>query len=363
MVKKQIIFVIAGVCLLSGCFKTIPENEDSNLSMNITIRYVESRYGIDIVLDSMAVTLKIADYKMGSMTDTTDTNGTVNFEDLPWSQYIITSSKEVLLDLGEGEMPVPLVADTVFSPDKENNVFTLYARGPAPPGLKINEVYTGGPPNNFFFFYDQYFELYNSSSDTAYLDGMIFCRMGSSIETVTYIFQFPGEPVVGREYPVPPDSFAVLAMDAYNFRDEIFGGLHSVDLSNADWEFVNAADPGDLNNNPDVPNIWNIEVGHTLDFMVGVTGDGLILGDGTDINYFDGIDIESVVDCVEYSASPTHIKEMPEELDKGSGGVGQQKYNGTSLERRFAGFDTNNSTVDFVIIPAPTVGYQHQDVK
>jgi len=54
---------------------------------------------------------------------------------------------------------------------------------------------------------------------------------------------------------------------------------------------------------------------------------------------------------------------MPEELDKGSGGVGQQKYNGTSLERRFAGFDTNNSTVDFVIIPAPTVGYQHQDVK
>ena len=359
MVNKRIILVITGLVLLSGCFKDIPENEDRHLNMNITLRYVEPRYGIDIVLDSSAVTLKIADYKMSVITDTTDSNGTVTFEELPWSQYIITSSKEVLMDLGEGELPVPLVADTVFLPDKEDNVITLYARGPAPDGLKINEIYTAGPPNNFFFFFDQYFELYNSSSDTAYLDGMIFCRMGSSIESVTSIFQFPGEPVVGREYPVPPDSFVVMAMDAYNYRDEIFGGLKSVDLSNADWEFVNAADPGDLNNNPDVPNIWNIEVGEHREFMVGLTGDGLILGDGTDVNYLDGIDLESVVDCVEYSASPTHIKEMPEELDKGSGGVGQQKYYGSSLERRMAGFDTNNSSVDFVIIPAPTVGYQH----
>ncbi len=359
MVNKRIIFLIAGLFLFSGCFKDVPEFEDGHLNVTITLRYIESRYGIDIVLDSSAVTLKNADYNMGIITDTTDTNGTVVFEELPWSQYIITSSKEVMLDLGAGEVPVPLVADTVFLPDKENNAFTLYARGPASPGLKINEIYTCGPPNNSFFFYDQYFELYNSSSDTAYLDGMIFCRMGSSIESVTYIFQFPGEPIVGREYPVPPDSFVVMAMDAYNYRDEMFDGLKSVDLSNADWEFVNAADPGDMNNNPNVPNIWNIEVGHTLDFMVGLNADGLILGDGSDVDYLNGINPESVVDCVEYSSSPTHLKEMPEELDRGYAGIGQVKYSGSSLERRLAGFDTNNSTVDFVIITAPTVGYQH----
>jgi len=359
MVNKRLILLIVGLFLFSSCFKDIPEYEDGRLNLEITLRYVEQQYGIDIVLDSSVVTLENADYNMTSLTDTTDSNGTVIFEGLPWSQYIISSSKEVLMDIGEGEITVPLVADTVFSPEKEENVVTIYARGPAAPGLKINEIYTCGPPNNFFFFFDQYFELYNSSSDTAYLDGMIFCRMGSSIESVTYIFQFPGEPVVGREYPVPPDSFVVLAMDAYNYRDEIFGGLKSVDLSNADWEFVNAADPADVNNNPDVPNIWNIEVGHTLDFMVGLTADALILGDGRDVNYFDGIDPETVVDCVEFSSSPTHNKEMPEDLDKGWGGIGQVKYSGSSLERRFAGFDTNNSTVDFVIIPAPTVGYQH----
>lgn len=361
MVKKGLIcLIVVAVFLLSGCFKEIPEFEDGLLNLNVTIRYVESQYGIDIVLDSAEVTLQCNDYKMGVITDTTDTNGTVVFQNLPWSEYMITSGKELLLDLGDGEMPVPLIADTVFVPEKEDNVFTLFARGPAEPGLKINEIYTSGPLNNFFFFYDQYFELYNSSSDTAYLDGMIFCRMGSSLASVTYIFQFPGEPKVGKEYPVPPDSFVVLAMDAYNFRDEIFGGQKSVDLSNADWEFVNANDPGDLNNNPDVPNIWNIKVGHTLDFMVGLTADALILGDGTDVNYFDGIDIETVVDCVEYSSSPTHTKEMPEELDKGFGGIGQLKYQGMSLERRMAGFDTNNSTVDFVVISAPTPGYQHE---
>ncbi len=359
MVKYTLTFFIGLLVLFSGCFKDIPEFEDGYLNLNITIRYVEPRFGIDIVLDSAVVTLENADYKADVATDTTDSNGTVSFQELPWSKFIVTSDKEEMLDLGDGVVPVSLIADTVFLPEKEENVFTIFARGPAPEGLKINEIYTVGPPNNFFFFFDQYFELYNSSSDTAYLDGMIFCRMGSSLESVTYIYQFPGEPLIGREYPVAPDSFVVMAMDAYNYRDEIFSGLVSVDLSTADWEFVNAADPGDLNNNPDVPNIMNIEVGHTLDFMVGLSGDGLILGDGSDVNYFDGIDIESVVDCVEYSASPTHIKEMPEELDKGSGGVGQIKYSGSSLERRFAGFDTNNSTVDFVIITAPTIGYQH----
>lgn len=363
MVKRGVLLIIViTVLTLSACLNekpTKPTFKDGYLSIDITVRYVEPRYGIDIALDSAIITVENNDYKMATLSGITDSSGRVVFYNLPWSEYLITTEKEALLDLGEGEVPVPLVADTVFTPGQENNVFTMFARGPAPSGLKINEIYTAGPPNNFFFFYDQYFELYNSSLDTVYLDGMIFCRMGGSIESVTYIFQFPGEPLVGREYPVPPDSFVVLAMDAYNFKDEMFNGQFSVDLSNADWEFVNAADPGDMNNNPNVPNIWNIEVGHTLDFMVGLTADALILADGSDVNYLDGIDIESVIDCVEYASSSTHIKEMPPELDRGYAGIGQKKYSGSSLERRFAGFDTNNSTVDFVIIPAPTVGYQH----
>ncbi|MBN2602495.1 MAG: DUF4876 domain-containing protein [Candidatus Marinimicrobia bacterium] len=226
-------------------------------------------------------------------------------------------------------------------------------------GLQINEIYSCGPANNFFFFYDQYIELYNSAEDTLYLDGVIVCRMGKSIEDVTYIFQFPGEPLIGREYPVAPDSFVVLAMDAYNYRDEIFSGERSIDLSIANWEFVNPNDPGDNSNNPDVPNILNIEEGHTLDFMYGLAGDVLLIADGSDVYYQDGIDISTVIDCVEYSSDPAHVKEMPYELDIGYAGLGLVKYSGNSLERKMPGMDTNNSSVDFEVIAEPTVGFGH----
>lgn len=359
MVKRNLFLPLLCLFLLSGCFKSMPEYEDGSLNMAITLRYTQPKYNIDIVLDSVAVKVTSIDYIVPSVVDTTDSNGTAYFHDLPWSQYkVVSEAKEVMLDFGDGDVPVLLTADTLFTPEDEDNVFSMKARL-GMDGLKINEIYTCGPPNNFFFFYDQYFELYNSSKDTIYLDGMIFCRMGSSIESVTSIFQFPGEPLIGREFPVSPDSFVVLAVDANNFRDEVFDGEKSVDLSHADWEFVNAADPGDVNNNPDVPNISNIEVGEHREFLVGLNADCLILADGSDINYFDGIDPETVVDCVEYSSISDHIKQMPADLDKGWAGIGQIKYSGSSLERRMAGFDTNNSTFDFVIIPAPTPGYQH----
>ncbi|MBU1063618.1 DUF4876 domain-containing protein [bacterium] len=225
-------------------------------------------------------------------------------------------------------------------------------------GLQINEIYSAGPPNNFFFFYDQYIELYNSSADTLYLDGMIVCRMGKSIEDVTSIFQFPGEPLIGRGYPVAPDSFVILAMDAIDFREFIFYDNFSIDLSNADWEFVNPNDAGDMNN-PDVPDILNIEDGHTMDFMYGLSEDVLLIADGSDVNYQDGIDISTVIDCVEYSSDPAHVKEMPYELDVGYAGLGLVKYSGNSIERKMPGMDTNNSSIDFEVISEPTVGFGH----
>ena len=223
----------------------------------------------------------------------------------------------------------------------------------------IRDSYTCGPPNNFYYYSDQYFELYNSSDDTLYLDGIQFCRMGSTgLNNVTYIFQFPGKPVVGREYPIYPKQFVVCARTAYNHRKYVFNNRTSVNLSKADWEFVNENDPTDYDN-PDVPNIGNILDGFYHDFSVNLIGDVVLIADGSDENYLDGIDINSVIDCVEYSSSPTHIKEVEEEVDYGYTGVGMMTYCGKSIERKKPGFDTNNSTIDFEIISSPTVGYQH----
>jgi hypothetical protein len=45
-------------------------------------------------------------------------------------------------------------------------------------------------------------------------------------------------------------------------------------------------------------------------------------------------------------------------VDAGFGGVGLTRYSGYSIERKEPGFDTNNSTVDFVNLTRPTPGYQ-----
>ncbi|MCK4715868.1 MAG: DUF4876 domain-containing protein, partial [Candidatus Marinimicrobia bacterium] len=257
-------------------------------------------------------------------------------------------------------------ASTLITPTKtsinENIIIdTIYtiASG-AQPGLKINEIYSAGPPNRSYYFYDQFIELYNSSSDTIYLDGMVICRMWHMLESVTYIFQFPGEPLIGREYPVPPENFVVIAQDAIDHTNIPNLPLpESVDLSHADWEFRNSVDYGDFDN-PDVPDIDNLEVGHTLDFMINLAGDVILIANGSDLNYLDGIDINSVIDCVEYHKSSDAMKEIEAELDRGFAGVGIIKYGGESIERISAGFDSNNSTVDFVILSSPTPGYQHE---
>jgi hypothetical protein len=202
-----------------------------------------------------------------------------------------------------------------------------------------------------------------------YLDGMIFLRLRatplfSDTLSAIYIYQFPGTAITGREYPVEPGEFVVLAGNAFdhNTIGPISG--KTVDLSDADWEFYNMMEAGAYDN-PNVPNITTnngrVFQESKVNFMVGLTGDGLALCDGRDYDQTDGIDIRTVVDAVEYSSSPTHRKEVPYVLDASFGGIGQNKYEGQSLERIRPGFDTNDSAIDFVIINAPTPGYQHEE--
>jgi len=340
--------------ILAGCAKDRPTGYDGNLEINLYVTY----------LDSPAVFLPVyltpVDFKYGVYIDTTDSNGLVTFTGLLFSQYKAKAVADLYLpsEVHPGQFDtISVIGSKIIVPGGSVVVDSLevMASG-AEPGLKINELYTVGPPNDFFYFYDQFIELYNSSADTVYLDGMVVCRMGSEgLKSVTYIFQFPGEPLVGREYPVPPGSFVVLAQDAIDHTQIV---PESVDLTGADWEFKNSLDFGDPDN-PDVPNIDNIEVGHTLDFMIALTCDVVLIADGSDTEYIDGIDPETVIDCVEYASISTHIKEIEKFLDMGFAGVGQKRYSGTSLERIKAGFDTNNSTIDFEIIPHPTPGYQH----
>ncbi|MDD5582533.1 MAG: DUF4876 domain-containing protein [Candidatus Marinimicrobia bacterium] len=318
--------------------------------------------GQSAILSGIPVDLINFDYVGFNQTKYTNDSGWVFFDSLLNGYYIASVGIDYPFnnDLDTtrvtGQREFYIYQDT---PIKD----TLTVRVSGNPGLKINEIYYAGPPNNIFYFYDQYIELYNASPDTVYLDGMIVCRMGPctiGADNVTYIFQFPGEPITGREYPVEPGQFVVLAQDAVN-HVIIQGGntlVNSIDLTHADWEFVNPQDYADTDN-PNVPNIVDIQEGHRGDFMISLGSDIILIADGTDSYYPDGIDIETIIDVVEYSSISTHIKDITEELDAGWAGVGVIRYSGQSIERIEPGFDTDNSTIDFVKLDAPTPGYHH----
>ncbi|MDD3716368.1 MAG: DUF4876 domain-containing protein [Candidatus Neomarinimicrobiota bacterium] len=364
----HVIFLLAASCFL---FEEKPQAVDGNVSIRLRFTVPAQADTLEALpVPGIPVRIYTEDYSIPELTEITDSSGFVRFDNLPYARYVVESHALIKISEFEeaevvGAKALQLTADSL----RGEMVYTdTLLMEQSKRGLKINEIYTAGPPNNIFYFYDQFMELYNGLSETVYLDGMIILRLGTSglfadTLSVTYIYQFPGTPLSGRQYPVEPGQFVVIAGNAFdhNTIGPIAG--KTVDLSNADWEFVNLQEANGYDN-PNVPNITTnngrVTQASKVDFLLGLTGDGLALCDGSDYDQTDGIDIRTVIDCVESSSSPTHIKEVPYSLDASFGGIGMQRYSGQSLERIRPGFDTNNSAVDFVVISKPTPGYHHE---
>ena len=154
-----------------------------------------------------------------------------------------------------------------------------------PGALVISEVYAPSPfVAELRYNFHMYFELYNNSDRTVFLDGLTFGKsqlidiatpVASCAESARFrkdpdgiwaefLHRFPGS---GGEYPLGPGDAVVVAMDAID---------HSVvdprfpDLPNADFELLGSGDV----DNPDVPNLVEVGLrswfhGHGLLFYVG----------------------------------------------------------------------------------------------
>jgi hypothetical protein len=361
-IKKWIIPIIA-ILILASCFLSLdkPTQKDGLVNIAIIVK-VDTSDGMERAIN-VPVTLETYDYNIETLYDTTDSNGRAEFRNIPYASYTARS----FIDIDKTRKIGGAVNVDVFAGDGYDSMKVDSIEMGSYRGLKINEMYSAGPINNIFYFYDQFFELYNNSDTSVYLDGMVFLRLGTSelfsdSLKVTNIYQFPGTPKTGREYSMGPKEFVVLAMRAFNHNIGPLKGK-TVDLSNADWEFYNMIEPGAYDN-PNVPNITTnngqVVQRSKVDFMVGVTGDGIALCDGTDYDQTDGIDVNTVIDCIETSSSPNHTKEVPYALDAAYGGIGLVRYSGQSVERLWPGFDTNNSSIDFIIRAKPTPGYQYE---
>ena len=143
--------------------------------------------------------------------------------------------------------------------------------------LVISEVYAPSTPSadGFSYNFHMYFEVYNNSDRTVFLDGLAFglvhlidiatptvsCSQSAPYRKdpegvwAHFLHRFPGG---GGEHPLPPGTAAVVARDAID---------HSVidprfpDLSHADFELFGSGDV----DNPDVPNLPETGLAHWFD--------------------------------------------------------------------------------------------------
>jgi len=294
----------------------------------------------------------------------TDDDGKLHLSGLPSSKYSISVRMQHPLD------PNILLVGSVR--DREiitGKVFqdTILAKPISSTGISINEIYCTGPVNSIFYFYDQFIELYNASDSIKYVDGMMVMRVSGNnegkgpgadedddgdIDGVTYVFKFPGKPGE-QNYPFSPKTFLVLAQDAVNHKNTV---STSIDLSNSNWEFYNQFSANDIDN-PYVPNLLNIRADRTVDFMINLSSDVIVVSSGVDSVWEDGIDIPTIIDGVEYQSSVSVGKTLDNRVDRGFA-LSPAKYGGHSLQRREPGSDTNDATLDWEIIPNPTPGYQ-----
>jgi hypothetical protein len=374
--KTRIIMLFFPVALLlaSGCGGERPSAPDGDGIISLVIVDTTGTLpgavpGEPAVVSGAVVSLQSNSHEHVEVTES-DGGGAAAFAALPAGDYTLFARRELLgaqkkVFTGFTELHVTgteMVTDTIYV-----SVVTVNA-------LMINEIYYCGGDYSKYYFFDQFVEIFNSSQDTLYLDGCILTRnmptIDPEIEVIDhvralYAFQFPGTPVTGREHPIYPGQYVLVAADAIDHSI----WAKALDLSGADWEFFNPL--GSDYDVPGVPNVTSIHPDSRTDFMINLVHNAVVFATGEEYafeSYINSAGYErtrvtlplyTVIDGVEYAPTSDRTKELTMRVDAGFAGLGCTKYSGQSTERREIGFDINNSTFGFVLISPPTPGYTH----
>lgn len=364
-----------------------PPNTERDIEFQITLKdnsgFMQILFGSDKVRGA-EVTLK-SNLLGDEYNLTSDTNGVVKINGIISDKYIITITR--IMSRGEMEIISGTTATNVRLVNKKTRILELTAVSPANIDLEldmavggspiiISEIYACGPQGSGLYYHDKYVEVFNQSDSVLYLDKMMIAIVYTNSNTGLHyrddpeyihsksIWIFPG---TGKDYPIQPGQFVLCAEDAIDHR---LNAPNSVDLSQADFEFYKDDAP-DIDN-PAIPNMIKIYQTSGNDWLIGGETGALVLSNfsADSLLPFDDqflIPYRSVFDGVEYKADPTKLdkKILNEGIDAGSAG-GIQFYTGKSMERilisdnnRKILKDENNSSVDFMIINAPSPRKYH----
>lgn len=236
--------MVLAVLAMVGCQKT------GTKTISINVKVDETKLVAAGIPSPESYGVKISNFATGSVIETTTENGIATATDIIPGVYTISVSASqnqggFTYTIAGSESNVSLIADGAEVVVRVDAVKEA--------ALVFKEIYyTGVDPANFYF-RDQFYEIYNNSTEVVYADGLciaetVFANYDKSIiyewpieNADQYVFarviwQLPGD---GKTYPVQPGESFVIAQWATNHKAEnLSKGLSPVDLTGAEFEAI-----------------------------------------------------------------------------------------------------------------------------
>lgn len=391
--KRQILYflTIAVAALTVSCD---PSNEFKGYdNVSFKINYPEG-FASDAVYSGPATLL---DRNSGqSYSATADAAGVVTFNGVLQGSYNLTVSQtlgnaefrelapELAGDLKSDIMlsgnllQINLFSDADAAETREVNlVWTVKS------DIVFSKIYGNGTKttSGSTFINDRYWELFNNSNETVYLDGLCFGYIEGNTMTgavtnpfyeqykdalfASAVIRFPGS---GTEHPLAPGESVVVAQNAQNYITE--ERPLSVDLTGADFE----AHYPDSDMSTDNPDVTNMEVAYKAIAGARVFGttngsyimfrasaaeieqmDKVTSPDGGSIAYL-RVPNEMIMDAVQQFLVEDANRVIHEELDasfvllgRSTPLIAERKISHTEADGRIVLQDTNSSSQDFLV--------------
>lgn len=388
IIKKYTLLVFITVAALGSC-KKINDAFDTTEAEYYQIT-VNTASEISSISNLDGLSIKFTNFKEGIVREGTIQHGQIVMDSLPPGLYSIIAAG---LRKDENEDSYYLNAGLVnYAITKNNQHLDLKIGGLKQSPLVFSQIYyCGSAP---FYFRDQFYELYNNSEETVYLDGLHFASLTPIIAT-TVLPVWPNEdgeryayadrvwkiPGTGKQYPLLPGESVSIAQFAANHKLAQYNPASPIDCSGSEFEFNM--------DNPNFPNqpatdmthvfyngssskgsspqyltsvfggayvIFRVPEGETWDPVNNTTLRTRNLG-STGAQLFAKIPRTYIWDAVEagHNANMITAKRVPSVLDAGMTYVGAT-YIGQGVARKIREkkadsspfyMDTNNSTDDF----------------
>ncbi len=332
-----------------------------------------------------------------TLSATTDADGVAEFTQLLQGAYqvfaTITLPADKAASINGYATEVTLNASVASQQVSQGGSLDLELTGGKVGGLVFKQVYyaCSKTPSGVSYLQDQFYELYNNSSETIYADSLCIAEVQGDPGTTTnskptgfqsdkanvYVRDIWMVPGTGRQHPVAPGASFLIAQTAINHKSDA-GNTNSIDLGAPVSDFEVYVNSGKDVDNPDVPNMQGIYTSNAAFYWLNyVYGASMIIfkhpapatlptftdPGTTSTALYVQVPVSAVIDGVEFlaNANSASFKRLPVSIDAGFNSC-SGTYTGQAMMRKVKGKaengqtilqDTNNSSADFTVIQPP----------